>query len=155
MSPLRDILPFWSAGCAVAAACTAALRWKAEALGPGLQIPVSDDPREDGGSVRQDLSPAWGRDEFSSESAQCSESVATLRERESRRRGAAVTICHWGNGVAGGILQGPGEKISELEAGYMSAADHILIIPEPHPCKRQADHTWQYLTQRHAAVAVR
>ena len=32
--------PGWDA---VAAAYTAALRWKAEALGPGLQIPVSDD----------------------------------------------------------------------------------------------------------------
>ena len=40
-----------------------------------------------------------------------------------------------------GTLQGPGVENSDLEAEYMSATDHILIIPETHPCKRGSDHT--------------
>lgn len=43
-----------------------------------------------GGSVRQDLFPAWGRAALLSENTRCSGSVATYRERESRSRSGAA-----------------------------------------------------------------
>ena len=40
-----------------------------------------------------------------------------------------------------GTLQGPGAKISDTEAGYMTATDFSSLDLAFHPCKRGADHT--------------